>query len=135
MNSALTWLLMVASAATLGCSSNDTGPSGGDGNGGGGGGGAVGSITVGNIFFQSDHDGTKNPAVDTVAAGTTVTWTWVGTGNTPHGIESLGSPSFANSAVLTGSGQKYTLQLTAPGTYQYDCQVHHSLMTGTLVVQ
>ncbi len=132
MNRSFTWLMMVTAAVTLGCSSS-TGP--GNGGGGGGGGAAAGTIAVGNIFFQSGHNGTKNPAVDTVAAGTAVTWTWTATGSTPHSVESEGTPSFTSSATQSGSGMTYSLTFTAPGTYQYDCAVHGAAMSGTLVVQ
>ncbi len=128
-----TWMLAGAAAVAIGCSSGGTtAPSMG---GGGGGGGAVGTVTVGNIFFQSGHNSTSNPAQDTVAAGQTVTWTWTGTGGTPHSVLSQGSPSFPSSAILTGSGMTYTATFNTPGTYHYQCAVHGSAMTGTVVVQ
>ena len=46
------WLLAALAGLTLACSSSSTGPSTGNG----GGGGAVGTVTVGNIFFQSGHN-------------------------------------------------------------------------------
>lgn len=129
MRSTFHWLLMFTAAAAAACSSN-SGP-----NDGGGGGGAAGSVTIGNIFFKSGHNGTQNPAVDTVAAGTTVTWTWTSTGATPHSVLSEGAPTFTSSNTLTGSGQTYTFTFTTPGTYHYDCAVHGDAMTGTIVVQ
>jgi plastocyanin len=120
-------LLMISAAAAAACSGDDTGP--------GNSGGQAGAVTVGNIFFKSAHNGTQNPAVDTVAAGTTVTWTWTGTGSTPHSVRSLGTPSFTSSDQLTGDGQTYSFPFTTPGTYHYDCIVHQSGMTGTIVVQ
>jgi plastocyanin len=128
-----TLMLAAAAAVAIGCSDNSTSPT--DGGTPAGGGAAAGAITVGNIFFQSGHNGTRNPAVDTVAAGTTVTWTWTGTGSTPHSVQSQGSPGFTSSATLTGEGQTYTQIFTTPGTYQYDCAVHGAAMSGTLVVQ
>ena len=128
MRGQLKWLLIIA-AAVYGCSSDSSGPSNG------GGGGAVGSVTVGNIFFQSAHNGTMNPAIDTVPVGTTVTWTWTNTGSTSHSVQSDGSPSFTSSAIMTGDGKTYTMMFTTPGTYQYDCAVHGSAMTGRIVVQ
>lgn len=130
-------LLFAASLALLaGCSSyTASGPYGGGSGGGqgGGGGGPVGTVTVGpGIQFVSGHNGSGNPAVDTIAAGGTVTWTW--TGSLPHGIQPMGSSSFASSAVKTGSGT-YAVKFTAPGTYQYDCSVHGTAMSGTIVVQ
>ncbi len=88
-------------------------------------------VSVGDFFFQSVHNTTKNPAVDTVTAGGTVTWTWIGA--VSHGVESTGSPSFTNSTVM--SAGSYSFKFTSPGAYTYDCIVHGLLMTGTIVVQ
>jgi plastocyanin len=138
---------MLATSLLSGCSNHDgsaTGllPGGGtDTTGTGTPGGGTGTpptagvaITVGNIFFTSGRNGSSNAAVDTVAAGGTVTWTWGTTGATPHSIQSVGSPSFTSSATQTGSGSTYQVTFAQPGTYQYDCAIHGSLMTGTIVV-
>ena len=93
------------------------------------------NVTVGNILFRSDRNGTENPAVDTVAVGGTVTWTWVDTGPVPHSVRSQGSPAFTSSEVLTGDGQTHSSTFSAAGTYQYDCEVHPGSMTGTIVVR
>src|SRR5207249_11258613 len=110
------------------------GGGGGYGGGGGGGGGSpVGSVTAGpGIEFVSGHNGSSNAAVDTIAIGGTVTWTW--TGSLPHSVQSVGSPSFASSSTMTVSGT-YAVRFDAPGRYQYDCAVHGQLMTGTIVVR
>jgi plastocyanin len=92
-------------------------------------------VTVGNIFFQSGHNGTRNPAQDTVAVNQAVTWTWSGTGSTPHNVQSVGTPDFASSATLTGSGMTYSVSFSDPGTYHYQCLVHGAAMSGTVVVQ
>jgi len=106
------------------------GQSGGEG---GGGGGPVGTVALGpGVQFVSGHNGSQNPAVDTIAAGGSVTWTW--TGSLSHSVESIGSSSFASSGIRAGSGT-YVVKFTAPGTYQYDCAVHGAAMTGTIVVQ
>jgi plastocyanin len=137
-------------AAVVACSGySATGPttsnggSGGGGYGGGGGGGTGGgtpisgdvAVIVGNNFMKSGRNGSVNPAVDTVATGGSVTWTWTNTGSVPHGIQSLGSPVFRNSTVLTGSGNTYRVTFNTAGTYQYDCLVHGIMMPGTIVVQ
>jgi plastocyanin len=124
------WLVLLASVTLVSCSDDDNGsptepppaPS-------------TVAVTVGNIFFQSDRNSTQNPALDTVAVGGAVTWTWVNTGSTPHNVESQGSPSFQSSTVQTGDGATYTLTFGTAGTYQYDCVVHGSAMSGTIVVR
>ncbi len=143
--------LMLAVVACSGYNStsptNSTGGAGG-GYGGGGGTGATGggtgggtptngdvAVIVGNDFMKSGHNGSVNPAVDTVAAGGSVTWTWTNTGNVPHGIQSLGSPVFRNGTVLTGNGSTYRVTFNTAGTYQYDCLVHGTMMPGTIVVR
>jgi len=135
-----TWMLAGAVAAAVGCSSDSSTPTGtgnGGGNGAGNGGGPVGAVTVGNDFFQSAHNGTRNPAQDTVAVGQTVTWTWTNTGGTSHSVEALplDNPSFTSSNIMSGSGTTYSFTFNAPGTYHYQCAVHGSLMSGIVVVQ
>ena len=93
------------------------------------------AVIVGNVFFKSGHNGSTNRAVDTVAVGGTVTWTWTNTGNVPHTVESEGSPSFTSSAIRTGDGSTHQVTFSTPGTYQYDCAVHGTAMTGTILVQ
>jgi plastocyanin len=92
------------------------------------------AVSVGDIFYKSVLNGTTNTAVDTVAVGGTVTWTWAANETLPHGVQSTGSPSFASSAIQSGAGSTYQVTFTAPGRYQYDCAVHGQLMTGTIVV-
>jgi len=129
---------MIALAALAGCSGyTASGPYGSAG-GGGGGGGPVGSVTVGNngrIAFISAHNGTANPAVDTVAVGATVTWAWTNNEGVSHSVQSQGSTAFASSPIIDVDGQTYAVTFTTPGTYQYDCAVHGTAMTGTVVVR
>ena len=159
MRALLTISLLVAVAA---CSGNNptsptssgggsgggTGTGGGYGGGGGGAGGDSGgntsggtptsgdvAVIVGDIFMKSARNGSVNPAVDTVAVGGSVTWTWTNTGNVPHGIQSLASPSFPTGTVLTGDGKTYRVTFNTAGTYQYDCLVHGTMMPGTIVVR
>src|SRR6266702_4120816 len=79
--------------------------------------------------------GAQNPAIDTVAVGSTVTWTWTATGSVAHSVQSQGTPSFTSSAIQTGDGKTYSLTFTTPGTYQYDCAVHGAAMSGRIVVR
>ena len=115
----------------LGCGSI-TGYGGGGSGQNGGGGGPVGAVTVGpGIQFVSAHDGSQNPAVTSIGVGATVTWTW--SGSLQHSVRSTGATSFASSATM--SSGTYSVQFNTPGTYRYDCAVHGSAMSGTVVVQ
>lgn len=88
------------------------------------------AVQIGDDFFKSSGSGAE-PAADTISAGGTVTWTW--TGANQHSVQSTGSPSFTSSSIkATGT---YSVKFDTPGTYTYDCAVHGSAMTGTVVVQ
>ena len=87
------------------------------------------------VGLKSGHNGSANPAVDTIAAGGAVTWTWTNAGGVLHGIQSLGSPIFRNSQVKSGDGSTYQAVFRSAGTYQYDCAIHGAAMTGTIVVR
>lgn len=92
------------------------------------------AVSIGNNFFKSGRNNTQNPAVDTVAVGGTVTWTWnANNGGILHSVESLGPPSFTSSTIKASGSYPFTF--TVAGTYQYDCAVHGSLMTGRVVVR
>ena len=125
---------IIGCLALAACGGNSSTGLYGSGDGGaGGGGGPVGAVTIGSgIRFASSHNGSQNPAVDTIPVGGTVTWTW--TGSLPHGVHSTGSTSFTSSRIMTGSGM-HAVTFTAPGTYQYDCAVHGTAMRGTIVVE
>ena len=117
--------LAVAAAA---CSQGGDTPSSPAGNRGGG---PAGSVSLGSgIRFVSGHNGSANPAVDTIAVGETVTWTWRGGS---HSVRSIGTPSFPSSDTRNGAGS-YAATFMTPGTFRYDCAVHGQAMTGTIVV-
>jgi len=130
MRALLPFIGLTAAGALLSCSSESSTALADCSNAGGG---PRGGVTVGNNFFRSDHNGTCNTAVDTIQAGENVTWTW--TGATSHSVRSQGTPSFPSSAVLTGSGQSYSVNFDTPGSYDYDCSIHASQMTGRIVVR
>jgi len=135
---------ILVAALLAGCGgAGMTAPPRGDGGGGGsggddGGGGlppAAATITVGNILFRSDRNGSVNAAVDTVAPGAVVRWRWVNTGREPHNVQSLDTPSFASGPIEDASGSHYDVTFTTPGTYRYNCAVHGDEMTGVVVVK
>jgi len=128
-----TQLIVAAAVFSLAACGTVTSPDGGSG-GGGGGGGPVGQVTVANNFFRSAHNGSQNAAVDTIAAGSTVTWSWNAAGS--HSIQSTGLPPevFRNSVVMAGANSTYSVTFRTAGTYPYQCQVHGAAMTGRIVV-
>jgi plastocyanin len=89
----------------------------------------VGSVD--SIYFRSARNGSTNPAVDTVGVSSRVTWNWVGG---QHGVHPIRMPTFTGSIRMTGAGQSYFYDFTAPGTYDYNCLVHGFAMTGQIVV-
>jgi plastocyanin len=89
-------------------------------------------VAFGNTFFRSNKNGTQDPAIDTILVGGSITWT--GTGG-DHTVRSQGTPSFADSPILAGSGATYTVTFPTVGTYEYDCSIHGGSMTGRVVVQ
>ncbi|HEX7337414.1 MAG TPA: Ig-like domain-containing protein [Gemmatimonadales bacterium] len=99
---------------------------------------ASASVTVRNDNFLSVRNGTANAAVDTIAVGGTVTWTWAALATNPHDVTSSGSPSFASS---TTTAQPFTYgPVTFPtaGTYVYYCTQHGAPtvgMRGRIVVR
>jgi plastocyanin len=93
------------------------------------------AVTVGNDFFKSGRNGTVNAAVDTVAVGGSVTWTWASNGNVPHSVQSIGSPAFTSSGIQTAAGSTYRITFSSAGVYRYQCIVHGSAMSGTIVVR
>jgi plastocyanin len=68
------------------------------------------------------------PAMLTVPAGTTVTWT--NEDEDPHTVTATGK-AFHSAALDTGG--RYTFTFTRPGDYAYFCSLHPH-MTGRIVV-
>lgn len=91
-------------------------------------------VTVGDFFFQSDHNGSRDPAVDTVTVNGNVIWTWATLNAFPHSVLSIGSPSFTSSGILTAGGSSYNYTFPTPGTYWYQSAVDGAKMTGRIVV-
>ncbi len=71
------------------------------------------------------------PAMLTVAAGTTVTWT--NRDDIPHTVVSADDPKVFKSKVLD-TDEKFSYTFAKAGTYSYYCSIHPK-MTGKVVVQ
>ena len=93
---------------------------------------AIASVNVANILFQSVRNQSNDPAIDTVAIGGTVTWTWIEAGT--HTVR-FADPGFTESPALSDDGSVFSMPFPAAGTYTYDCRVHGLGMTGTIVVK
>ncbi|MEA2684064.1 MAG: Copper binding protein plastocyanin/azurin family [Chloroflexota bacterium] len=68
------------------------------------------------------------PSSHTIAAGDRVVFD---TGSGSHGLQVDSGPW---PACPGGGGHLAQCALTTPGTYTYECSIHHSLMTGTITV-
>lgn len=72
------------------------------------------------------------PASVTVEAGDTVRWSNAGG---THNVRSLTGPAAFESGEPASTEWRYAFTFTEPGTYTYQCDVHGTLMQGTVVVQ
>jgi plastocyanin len=97
-----------------------------------GGGGGPSPVS---IQLRSDGGNRFEPANVTIAAGTTVTWTWVGG---IHNVTPAGAPTFTGSGSPVSAPHTFSQTFSSPGTYLYFCEVHGTAtsgMRGTIVVQ
>lgn len=128
----LVTLALLAGVASCGGSSGYGSSTGPATYGGGGGGGGAGSHTL----SLSMSGAAFSPALDSIVAGSTVTWT--NHDAFAHTVTSApGSPDTYDSGNV-GSGATFQHVFTTAGTYVYYCQIHGtptSGMRGTIVVQ
>jgi plastocyanin len=94
-----------------------------------------GRVAVGTSFFFSDRNGTVDPAVDTVAVGTEVTWTWLTGPAVQHSVQSIGTLRFPSSGLMGGFGVTYKVTFTERAVYLYNCSAHPGNMTGRVIVR
>ena len=88
------------------------------------------AITVGNNSFE--------PSSVTVSAGTTVTWTWNACTGDGYGGKTCTEHSVAfadGSASSRKSEGTWSRSFATAGTYPYQCSVHGSYMSGTVIVR
>ncbi len=82
--------------------------------------------------FVSGQNGSRAPAVDTIAVGKTMKWELSSFFYEPHRLVSVGNPSFQIKYGLPF--YVVTVTFTAPGTYRY-ADYYNPGSTGILVVQ
>ncbi len=78
-----------------------------------------------------------SPATTTVAAGTTVTWTWVAGAFNHNVVPDATEPPRSGNPVNAPNSYQHTFN--TPGTYRYHCEIHGAAggggMSGTITVQ
>ena len=79
------------------------------------------------------------PAHDSVAVGSTLTWTWNSCTGDPYGgstcaLHSVKFDDGGSSSNIQSSGTFSRIFATA-GTYTYHCAVHGTAMSGTVIVK
>jgi plastocyanin len=135
-------LAAVAGAAACSSGSSATAPTGSGGGGGGGGGAAGGaggsanesstitasSATTGGGAYGAGGNYFFSPTPDTVAAGTSVTFTF---GSVTHNVhfEVANAPD----SIPASSNTSIARTFMTAGTYPYHCTIHN--FSGVLVVQ
>lgn len=92
------------------------------GNNNGGNGSTSNQVSVGDNFFD--------PSATTVPSGTTVTWTWNGSGS--HNV-TFDNTNVGNSGTQTSG--TFSRTFGSAGTFNYHCTVHGVGMSGTITVQ
>lgn len=93
------------------------------------------NVTIGTSFFVSEQNWSVDPAVDTVAVGQEMTWTWMTGPAVSHSVQSVGKPNFPSSPLTGGVGTTHKVKFTAPGVYLYNCVAHPGNMKGRVVVR
>jgi plastocyanin len=100
---------------------------------------AVATTVLASPLDVSIVDKTFQPATITVNVGDTVTWTVTQAIGEPHSVTS-GKPGtdqgkdFDSGIGLKDNGQSFPFTFDKPGTYDYFCQVHPTVMTGQVIV-
>jgi len=122
-------LVVALALVTAACGGSEAAAPANNTNAGGGGGGGGGGTSGSTSNAISVTDNSFTPSATTVPAGTTITWTWNGSGI--HNIT-------FSTAGLTGANDRTTgtFQKTfaSAGAFNYSC-TNHVGMTGTITVQ
>jgi plastocyanin len=90
---------------------------------------------IGQLAFVSKQNGSRNPAVDTVAVGSAMTWLLDPFDYDLHSVVSVGTPSFAGGGDFPyANPSTVSVTFTTPGTYHY-ADGYNPAVTGIVVVQ
>ena len=83
---------------------------------------ATATVSLGDNFY--------NPATVTINVGDTVQWNW--TGANPHTVTATGGEFDSGSPMTSGT---FSHTFATAGTFNYQCKVHGTAMTGVVTVQ
>jgi plastocyanin len=91
--------------------------------------------------FAADHKVTVSdfqftPAVVNARVGDTISWSWQ-TGSMAHTTTSVTIPSGAApwNSPMDATTPRFRYRITTAGTYRYQCNIHASIMKGTIKVR
>jgi plastocyanin len=90
--------------------------------------------TDGTFAFVSSQNGSTDPAVDTIPAGSTVRWALQFFDYDSHGVKPVGMPTFAGSNFPYANPSALSVTFDTPGTYHY-ADPFNPDATGIVVVQ
>ncbi len=76
-----------------------------------------------------------NPKNKTIAVGTTITWVNKDAANHTVTSGTPGNPDGLFDSGTIGSGGTYTHTFNTQGSFNYYCQIHQDIMTGSITVQ
>ena len=103
------------------------------------------SISQVTVLIPADVGTNKSlnfePATITVVVGVNNTIVWVDQDSSAsHTVTALSVPAGATkldsgTSQLLNDGSTFTVTLTLPGTYTYDCSIHPAWMRGTIIVK
>ena len=86
----------------------------------------------GNLTKVTISDNKFTPSNLQVPVGANVTWEW--TGSNPHSVTGKFDGQDVNSPRLSGTGV-FLFAFPKAGTFEYQCGVHGSAMTGKVTIQ
>ena len=77
-------------------------------------------------------DQVSSTSTSTINVGTTINWVWVG--SLPHSTTSEASSAEVWDSGIFATPHSFTHTFNTAGTFAYQCNVHGSFMTGTVIV-
>jgi plastocyanin len=101
---------------------------------------AAAPVATGTPLTETSTDNKFGTTAYSVAAGQTYTLTLTNTGEAVHnwhliGLKGPDGKEIATPLTAGGKSTSVTFVITRPGTYHFQCDVHPTDMTGTIIAQ